>query len=113
MSDNQSKKSGDPEEQDVATLGGPTAYAMGTEYQMTTKAAKEAAEATGDATEGVAAGPTYRADVGRDPEAYADKQSAGSTGGEMVEKPFDIQGEIGRQSVAQPEAEERHTEKGN
>ncbi len=113
MADNQQKTSGDPEEQNVASLGGPTARAMGTEYQMISEPAKDAAEATGETSEGVSAGPTYRADTGRDPEAYADKQSAGSTGGEMADKPFDIQGEIGRQSVAQPEAGERHTEKGN
>lgn len=111
MSDNQ-KKSGDPEEQNVATLGGSTAQAEGTGYQMISEPAKEAAEAIGEASEGVSAGPTYRADTGRDPEAYAGKQSAGSTGGEMADKPFDIQGEVGRQKIAQPNAGEPHTEKG-
>lgn len=102
----------DPEDKDIATIGGATAHTMGTEYQMVSEPVKEVAQAMGEATAGEAATAPERADDGRDPEAYADKQTAGTTGGEMNDKPFDIQGAIGRQNIAQPEAGEQHTEKG-
>src|SRR4028118_1755568 len=88
---------GDPEEQDVAKIGGPTAQAMGTEYQMISSPGTAAAEAAGEA-EGEVAGVEQREDAGRDPEYYYDRQTAEGTadGGELVDKPHDITGEVGR-----------------
>lgn len=113
MADNAQNKDGDPEEQDVAKLGGPTAQAMGTEYQMVSEAGTEAAKATGEAS-GEAAGAEHMEHTGREPEFYYSKHSAQGTadGGEMQDKPHDIIGEIGRHKQAQPEAKEEHGDKG-
>ncbi len=113
MADNPQNASGDSEEQDVAKLGGPTAQVMGTEYQMVSEAGTKAAQATGEVS-GEAAGAEHMEHAGREPEFYYSKHSAQGTadGGEMVDKPHDVIGEIGRHRQAQPEAKEEHLDKG-
>jgi hypothetical protein len=113
MADNAQNAQGDPEEQDVATLGGPTAQAMGTEYQMVSEAGAKTAEATGLAS-GEAAGAEHMEQSGREPEYYYSQHSAQGTadGGEMRDKPHDIVGEIGRHRQAQPDAKEERGDKG-
>jgi hypothetical protein len=72
MSDNTatpSSNTGD-EQQQNATIGGPTAHAEGLEYQMVSQAATEAVtQAQGAAGKA----PGDRADAGRDPEYYQEK----------------------------------------
>ncbi|HEX8228244.1 MAG TPA: hypothetical protein VF826_02905 [Chloroflexia bacterium] len=113
MENTSQNSGGDPEEQDVAKLGGPTAQAMGTEYQMVSEAGTTTAQAAGEVS-GEAAGADHMEHAGREPEYYYSKQSAQGTadGGEMVNKPHDTLGEIGRHRQAQPEAREEHGEKG-
>lgn len=113
MSNSPQNSSGDPEEQDVAKLGGPTAQALGTEYQMVSEAGTKTAEAMGEVS-GEAAGAEHMEHAGREPEFYYSKQTAQGTadGGEMADKPHDVLGEIGRHRQAQPEAREEHGEKG-
>lgn len=110
---NTQQNSGDPEEQNVAKIGGPTAQEMGTEYQMVSEAGATTANAIGE-TSGQAAGAEHMEHAGREPEYYYSRQSAQGTadGGEMVNKPHDALGEIGRHQQAQPEAKELHGEKG-
>ncbi len=113
MANTTQNSSGDPEEQDVAKLGGPSAQAMGTEYQMVSEAGTKTAEASGEVS-GEAAGAEHMEHIGRDPEFYYNKQAVQGTadGGEMADKPHDVIGEIGRHRQAQPEAREEHGEKG-
>ncbi len=118
MADNERKDGvgANPQDQsgkDVATLGGPTSHEMGTEYQFLTPQAQEAAEGAGEiAQPGSSAGPDHKRDDGREPEAYAERQSAGSTGGDAVNKQPESLNEIGRQRVQQPQAEQ-HGESGS
>lgn len=110
------KASGDPEEQNVTTIGGPTAQAMGTEYQMESTAGADTAKAIQSAGSvshsGQAAGAPHDADAGREPEEYYEKQSAGSTGGDLVDVQPDIQGYVGRQRIQHP-TPEQHGEAGD
>ncbi|HYP41269.1 MAG TPA: hypothetical protein VEX13_13000 [Chloroflexia bacterium] len=72
MSDNTSSQSSNmgDEQEPNATIGGPTAHAEGLEYQMVSQAAIEAVTQT----EGAAGkAPDDRADAGRDPEYYQEK----------------------------------------
>ena len=72
MADNtstQSSNTGDEQEQ-TATIGGPTAHAEGLEYQMVSQAAIEAVT-QGEGAAGKA--PEEKADAGRDPEYYQEK----------------------------------------
>ncbi|HEX9987408.1 MAG TPA: hypothetical protein VGE45_02895 [Chloroflexia bacterium] len=72
MSDNTNTQSSGMgnEQEPTATIGGPTAHAEGLEYQMVSQPAIEAVTRT----EGAAGkAPGEKADAGRDPEYYQEK----------------------------------------